>query len=37
METSNDEYLNKNVKQIVEPLILAILREKPAEPVTYIF
>jgi hypothetical protein len=34
-QLSDDEYLTKNVRVLVEPLIATILREKPAEPILF--
>jgi len=31
----DDEYLDKKVRVLVEPLIANLLREKPAEPVIF--
>ena len=37
IDMSNDEYLDKKIRFLVEPLITSLLIERPKEPVKSIF
>ena len=34
---SAEEYLKKNVKDILQPMIKKLLEERPSEPVIYLY